>query len=414
VFDFFFRRGESLLIRLTVSRARVALLSTLMIAIAPGCDSSPADPGDGSAHCTTCVVQQVDLRTDTVLILTPLTRDSARKRDVASAGPITLLVLITNLSDTASLPGTMGVGGGPPLPGDTVNFSPTFPLPSIPAHATIADTITVRYWDYYDSPFLFASAHTFFVFPRAANEVNLNNNGKRSPSFFIAKATLAVAAATPAPVRVNQSFRYPFNIRNDGYVSSPPVTVVGCLILTRLCTSYGWTPFSPLVIPPIAPGQTYVVQDSMRVAGSSAFQDEEFRYTLQFCPAETDPWYSSGPCIGSVPITVQPDYEGTCHPPTVTPEAPVIFTSYNCGLPANAAEPDAGRFHLVRVDAAAGHVYRVDRSDRRVLPRIYDTNGVQIDDGDPAADRFSVAVSGRYYIVLYDIQPLQTVSLVAL
>ncbi len=378
----------------------IALLSA-------ACADSPTAPG----ACGNCKPLLSDLKMDTTYVLAPMTFDSARKRNILPPGNVKVVAVIENIGDTASLPGRLSILNAQLLASDSFGIR-DFLLPSILPHAVYVDTVEVRPLDGHLSAFFPGSSTYFYTYADASNDGGFNNNGKQTSSFYLTKPTLVFSSTGVVTTRVNQKFTLPLTIKNDGYAPSPAFTVNGCLTFVYMrCGDVTWTSFPAYSIPALQPGQSYVVKDSIVVTPTSAFQDEQFQYTLSYCTTSSDP--NLGGCGGSSRLVVLPDYESSCHPPVLSAIAPVHLNAFNCGLTAVVNTNDGSMaFHLVAIDMLPGHSYQVTRSDAAVAIRAYDVDGAPIDDLDPAADRFAVGTAGRYYIVSYDIPAAQTYSLV--
>jgi len=176
------------------------------------------------------------------------------------------------------------------------------------------------------------------------------------------------------------------------------------------CFPRNFAVFGRQALPPIAAGDTLIVEYATAVAPTAAWQDEAYDYWYSVCvqPSSWNDPYMSLLAHCAWPeraedswVRVRPDYEGVCAPPSLTP-GDSITLGYNCGfMPYTVHEPqeyyrkaiDYFRFHLTALNAIAGVTYVVQPGPSYIR----DAQGeraVNLARGDSL--RF--AVSGRYYL----------------
>jgi hypothetical protein len=373
---------------------------------------------DVCARPHACEVPGWDLALLAAALDNPVANDSASGLPVA---PRELRVRFTvrNRGDVASWPARVVLGWNGTEwveaqgVSDSVWIGPLEPGDSVVSTAMLR--ILNPYFHYGDEPQPISVRVSIGAQAEGLDEHPENDTLATSPMHLgLALLRMAVEPIGAPRLQVNEPFWVRYRVWNAGYHEAlAGVSGVVCLWADGdPCFPRNFTVFGRQVLPPIAPGDTLIVEYPTAVAPTAAWQDEAYDYWYSVCiePSSWNDPYMSLLAHCAWPeraedswVRVRPDYEGVCAPPLLTPGSSITLT-YNCGfmpVPEGSSEStrraiQLNRFHLLKLDAAAGVTYLV-----QPVP-----NYVRAATGDRVlslarADSLRFAVSGRYYLLTW-------------
>jgi hypothetical protein len=221
-------------------------------------------------------------------------------------------------------------------------------------------------------------------------------------------------------IRVGESFEVTYRVRNI----STRATASGMTLRLCLMTPYSacwpgyWGTFGHVDVPDLPPGGELSISRPTSIVPAASPHDEARPFIFTVCLSRTDwtdPYLDFSQivrgrldCTGQQHIRVLPDYEGVCKAPLLAPGAVHVFAEHNCGrVPPssqNIGDDPWSRlqylFHVIAIEAEAGRIYTLERSDPDGNMKIMDADGEAAVPGSAPAGSFSFQQSGRYYVVM--------------
>jgi hypothetical protein len=384
------------------------LLSALPLVLACGSDTTgPCD----RPHA--CEIEGFDLVVVRAGVVAPTAIDAVTGNAVLAPGTVDVEYVIRNRGTQESPPRLMWVADNR---GATPSVSDS--LPALAPGESIAARMTVTVTAYY---LIGSDLARFHVAVESLDDADEDSN-HIAFEVHIAVPVIehSIDMISAVRVRVGESFGVTYRVRNlSTRAAASGLTLRLCLMTDyAACFPGYWGTFGHVDVPDLPPGAEFSISTPTSIVPAAVPHDEARLFMLSVCPSRTswtDPYIDIGDiwsgildCNGQQHIRVLPDYEGVCRAPLLAPGGVHVFEEHNCGhMPPSSQSISFDPwsqlqylFHVIAIEAEAGRVYTLERSNPDGSMKLLDGDGEAALLGSAPTGSFSFQQSGRYYIVM--------------